>query len=187
MFRYNLKIAFRNILGNKGFSIINILGLALGMTCSLIMLLMVYDVYKVDTFHKNYDHLYIFQQDVVLESGTYQTDRCGAAIGPFLKENYPQITEFVRVGYTRNLLLAHFKDSTTNVRPISIVEEQGIAADSTFSKLFSFQMVSGNPEFAYHGKHFIVLTESLSNKIFKEEEWKIYKDIPSSAWLTHLA
>ncbi len=169
MFRYNLKIAFRNILRNKGFSIINILGLALGMTCSLIMLLMVYDLYKVDTFHRNYDHLYIFQQDVVLESGTYQTDRCGAAIGPFLKENYPQITEFVRVGYTRNLLLAHFKDSTTNVRPISIVEEQGIAVDSTFSKLFSFQMVSGNPEFAYQGKHFIVLTESLSNKIFKEE------------------
>ena len=169
MFRYNLKIAFRNILRNKGFSFINILGLALGMTCSLIMLLMVYDVYKADTFHKNYDHLYIFQQDVVLESGTYQTDRCGAAIGPFLKENYPQITEFVRAGYTRNLLLAHFKDSTTNVRPISIVEEQGIAVDSTFSKLFSFQMVSGNPEFAYQGKHFIVLTESLSNKIFKEE------------------
>ncbi len=169
MFRYNLKIAFRNILRNKGFSIINILGLTLGMTCSLIMLLMVYDLYKVDTFHKNYDHLYIFQQDVVLESGTYQTDRCGASIGPFLKENYPQIKEFVRLGYTRNLLLAYFQDSTADVRPISLVEKQGAAVDSTLSKLFSFPMLRGNPEYAYQGKHFIVLTESLSNKLFKDE------------------
>ncbi len=169
MLRYNLKIALRNILRNKGFSIINILGLTLGMTCSLIMLLMVYDVYKADTFHKNYDNLYIFQQDVVLESGTYQTDRCGGLIGPFLKENYPQIKEFARLGHTRNLLLAYFKDSTADVRPISLVEKQGIAVDSTFSKLFSFPMVSGNPEYAYQGKHFIVLTESLSRKIFKDE------------------
>ena len=110
MLIYYIKIAYRNILRNKGFSIINILGLTLGMTCSLIMLLMVYDLYKVDTFHKNYDHLYIFQQDVVLESGTYQTDRCGASIGPFLKENYSQIKEFVRLGYTRNLLLAYFQN-----------------------------------------------------------------------------
>lgn len=91
MLKYYLKIAYRNIIRNKGFSIINILGLTLGMTCSLIMLMMVYDVYKADTLHENYDLLHIFQQDVVLESGTYKTDRCGGSIGPFLKENYPQI------------------------------------------------------------------------------------------------
>jgi len=129
---------------------------------------MVYDVYKTDTFHENYGNLYIFQQDVVLESGTYQTDRCGAAIGPFLKESYPQIKEFVRVGYTRNLLLAYLKDSTIDVRPISLVENQGIAVDSSFTKLFSFPMLKGNPAYAYNGNHFIVLTESLSNKLFKE-------------------
>ena len=168
MLKYNLKIALRNLVRHKGFSTINILGLSLGMTCSIIMLLMVYDVYRTDTFHENYDNLFIFQQDVVLESGTYQTDRCGGAIGPFLKESYPQIKEFVRIGYTRNLLLAHFKDST-NTRPISLVENQGIAVDSSFTKIFSFPMMEGNPKYAYKGNHFIVLTESLSKKLFKEE------------------
>ena len=168
MLSYNLKIALRNLIRHKGFSTLNILGLSLGMTCSLIMLLMVYDVYRTDTFHEHYDELYIFQQDVVLGSGTYQTDRCGGAIGPFLKENYPQIKEFVRLGYTRNLLLAHFKDST-DARPISLVENQGVAVDSSFTKLFSFPMLHGNPEYAYKGNHFIVLTESLSKKIFQEE------------------
>jgi hypothetical protein len=134
MLRYNLKIALRNLIRHKGFSTINILGLSLGMTCSLIMLLMVYDVYKTDTFHNNYDKLYIFQQDVVLESGTYQTDRCGGAIGPFLKESYPQIKEYVRLGYARNLLLAHFKDST-DTRPISLVENQGVAGRFQFYKV----------------------------------------------------
>ncbi len=168
MLRYNLKIALRNLIRHKGFSTINILGLSLGMTCSLIMLLMVYDVYRTDTFHENYNNLYIFQQDVELESGTYQTDRCGAAIGPFLKESYPQIKAFVRLGYTRNLLLAYFNDST-DIRPISLVEKQGVAVDSSFTDLFSFPMLEGNPEFAYKGNHFIVLTESLSKKLFKEE------------------
>jgi ABC-type antimicrobial peptide transport system permease subunit len=168
MLRYNLKIALRNLIRHKGFSTINILGLSLGMTCSLIMLLMVYDVYKTDTFHNNYDKLYIFQQDVVLESGTYQTDRCGGAIGPFLKESYPQIKDYVRLGYTRNLLLAHLKDST-DARPISLVESQGVSVDSSFTKLFSFPMLEGNPEYAYKGNHFIVLTESLSKKLFNEE------------------
>jgi ABC-type antimicrobial peptide transport system permease subunit len=169
MFRYNFKIAFRNLARHKGFSAINILGLTLGMTCSFIMLLMVYDVFNADTFHKNYDNLFIFQQDVELESGTYQTDRCGGAIGPFLKDNYPQIEEYVRLGFTSNLLIAYFKDSTADVRPISMVEKQGIAVDSTFSKLFSFQMVNGNPGYAYQGNHFIVLTETLSEKLFNKE------------------
>lgn len=168
MLLYNLKIALRNLVRHKGFSTINILGLCLGMTCSLVMLLMVYDVYKTDTFHENYDNIFIFQQDVVLESGTYQTDRCGASIGPFLKESYPHIKEYVRLGYARNLLLAHFKDSS-DTRPISLIEDQGIAVDSTFTKLFSFPMLQGNPEYAYKGNHFIILSESLSKKIFKEE------------------
>ena len=165
MLRYNLKIALRNLIRHKGFSTINILGLSLRMTCSLIMLLMVYDAYMTDTFHKNYDNIYIFQQDVVLESGTYQTDRCGGAIGPFLKENYPQINEFVRLGYARNLLLANFKENS-DARPTSLVENQGIAVDSSFARIFSFPMLKGNPQYAYKGEHFIVLTESLSKKLF---------------------
>jgi len=171
MLKYNIRIAIRNILRNKSFSLINILGLTLGMACSLLMLLFVYDIYKTDTFHENFDNLFLFQQDVVLESGTYTSDRGGGSIGPFMMENYPQIRSCVRVGLTTNSLLVHFSENVANenMRPISMIEKQGVAVDSSFLKIFSFQMIKGNPQFACQGNNFIVLTETLSKKIFKNE------------------
>jgi len=168
MLIYNLKIAVRNILRNKGFSIINILGLTLGMACSLIMFLLVNEAYKTDTFHENFDNIYLFQQDVVLASGTYTTDRTGGSTGSYLKENYAQIKEFVRVGLTKETLLAHFDEE--NAKPFSTVEKQGLAVDSSFFSVFSFPMTKGNPQFACRGNNFIVLTESLSKKIFKDAD-----------------
>jgi ABC-type antimicrobial peptide transport system permease subunit len=144
------------------------MGLSLGMACSLIMLLFVYEMYKTDTFHEHFDNLYLFQQDVSLESGTYTTDRTGGSVGSFLKENYPQIREFVRIGITKDMLLAYFDEK--NTRPFSLVEKQGLAVDSSFFKVFSFQMTKGNPRFACQSNNFIVLTESLSKKIFKDED-----------------
>jgi len=172
MLKYNIKIAIRNILRNKGFSAINILGLSLGMACSLLMLLIVYDMYKADTFHKNYDNLFLFQQDIKLESGTYKADRTGGSVGSFLLENYPQIKEYVRLKYTNDLLLAYFKETPGDnmSRPFSIVEQQGVAVDSTFLSVFTYQMINGNPDYACKGNNFIILTESLSKKIFKNAD-----------------
>lgn len=167
MFAYNFKIAIRNLVRNKGFNLINILGLTLGMACSLIMLLSVYESYKVDTFHENFDRLYLFQQDVALSSGTYTSDRCGGSIGAFLKDNYPQIEDFVRVGNTRETLLAYFDKD--NEEPYSTIEKQGIAVDSNFFSVFTFEMKHGNPQYACQGNNFIILTESLARKIFNEE------------------
>ncbi len=58
MFKNYLKIAFRNLWKNKAFSLINIMGLALGLTCSLLIMLWVNDEYNVDAFHKNDSQLY---------------------------------------------------------------------------------------------------------------------------------
>ena len=172
MFIYNIKIGLRNILRNKGFSAINIMGLTLGMTCSLLMLLTVFDAYKADTFHKNYENLFLFQQDVLLESGYYKADRTGGAIGPFLIDNYPQIKKFVRTKYLNDLLLAYFKeDSKEKIsRPISLVAQQGIAVDTTFLDVFTYPMLKGNNDFACKGNNFIILTESLCKKIFNNTD-----------------
>src|SRR5690349_20169160 len=58
MFRNYLKIAYRNLWKNRAFSIINIMGLTLGLACSLLIMLWVIDEYKVDAFHKDGDRLY---------------------------------------------------------------------------------------------------------------------------------
>ncbi|MCK5467796.1 MAG: ABC transporter permease, partial [Cyclobacteriaceae bacterium] len=75
MFRYNLKIAIRNILKNRGFSAINIVGLSIGMACSMLILLITYFMLTTDRFHKNYKNTFLLQQRLVLSSGDYTTDR----------------------------------------------------------------------------------------------------------------
>jgi len=168
---YYIKIALRNILRNKGFTAINLIGLSLGIACSLFMLLAVYDFYKIDTFHENRKNIFLVQQTIRLESGNYTTDRVGGSTGPALKNAYPQIEAYVRLGKVDKSLLTYFgdeRDSTYN-HTVSIVQEEGIAVDANFFEVFTFKMIVGNPDYALQDNNFIVLTESLAEKIFRHE------------------
>jgi len=171
MILYHIKIAVRNIVRNKGFTIINLIGLSLGMACSFFMLLAVYDFYKVDTFHKNRKNLFLIQQTILLESGKYTTDRVGGLTGPALKNAYPQIEACVRLGKVDKSLLTYFGDDHDSIfnQAVSLVQEEGIAADANFLEFFSFKMIKGNPEYALLDNNFIVLTQSLAEKIFKQQ------------------
>ena len=169
MFRYNIKIAVRSILRHKGFSVINIIGLSLGMACSLFMLLIAHDFYRVDTFHDKFDRIFLLQQKVMLEGRFYTADRVGGAIGPALKANFHQIEQFARTGIPNDMLLAHFSEKDPGSKPISFVEDKGLAVDSTFFDIFSFDLLHGDPQQALKGNNFIILNESLSKKFFGED------------------
>ncbi|MFC2125543.1 hypothetical protein ACFLU5_12095, partial [Bacteroidota bacterium] len=108
MFWYNIKITFRNILKNKGYSIINILGLSIGMASSLLIILMVHFSLNTDKFNNNYENLFLLQQVVSFSSDDYTTDRTGGAVGPTMANAYPQIQNFTRYGQLGEMLLTYY-------------------------------------------------------------------------------
>ena len=170
MFFYNLKIAFRNLARQKGISVINILGLSIGISCTILLFLMVHISYNTDRFHKNYENLFLLQQEVNLASGEYTADRVGGATGPAMAEAYPQIQHFTRLGQLGEMLLAYYpvgKDGITP--PVSFVESGGAAVDSTFFDVFSFEFISGGPAQSIHKNSFIYLTAKVANKLFGDE------------------
>ena len=171
MFWYNLKIALRNILKNRGFSFINIVGLSIGMACSLLILVMTYFMLSTDKFHENYKNLFILQQRLVLTSGDYTTDRTGGSMGPAISESYPQVRQYTRYGRLGEMLLSYKQEAEgSSYDPRSFIEEQGIAADTNFFKVFSFEFLQGDPENALENENSIILTEELAEKVFPDME-----------------
>src|SRR5210317_1712044 len=127
MFWYNLKIALRNILKNRGFSFINIIGLSIGMACSLLILVMTYFMLSTDRFHEHYKNIFLLQQRLVLTSGDYTTDRTGGLMGPAILESYPQVRQYTRYGRLGEMLLSYKQeDQESQLDPRSFIEEDGI-------------------------------------------------------------
>lgn len=163
MFIYYLKIAIRILIRNKIYSIINIIGLSLGLAFSLLMLLLVYQELSFDTFHKNYDNLYILQQDVKMETGWFTTDRAGALMSKAIKEAFTEVKSTTRYGELKEVLI---KTNESNHDQVSFLADRGIAADSTFFELFSFNFISGSPEKALIEPKNMVVTKSFAEKLF---------------------
>ena len=167
MFIYNLKISFRNLIRQKGITLINIFGLSIGICCTILLFLMVHFSLNTDKFHTNYDNLFLLQQKIKLSSGEYTTDRVGGATGPAMAETYPQIISYTRLGQLGEMLLAYYPDGKDSFTvPISFIEKNGAAVDSTFFDVFSFEFLSGGPARGVSQNSFIYLTESLSTKFF---------------------
>ncbi|MCK5705618.1 MAG: ABC transporter permease, partial [Cyclobacteriaceae bacterium] len=149
--------------------LINIVGLSIGISCTIILFLMVHFTNTTDRFHKNYNNIFLFQQKVVFDSGEYTADRGGGATGPAMAEAYPQIQTFTRMGQLSEMLLMYFPEGKEDsADPISFVEQNGAAVDSTFFDVFSFEFVKGSPAKRINQNNFIYLTETLSNKYFNE-------------------
>lgn len=169
MIIYNLKIAFRNLIRQKGISLINIVGLSIGVACTIILFLMVHFTNNTDRFHENYSNLFLLQQDISFESKEFTADRGGGATAPAMAEAYPQIQHYTRLATLGEMLLMYFPDGKGgDTQSISFLEQSGAAVDSTFFDVFSFEFLKGGPPIGVSQHNFIYLTETLSDKYFHE-------------------
>jgi putative ABC transport system permease protein len=162
MFINYLKMALRIIYRAKLISSINIIGLAIGIGCSILIMIYVLDELSVDQFHKNIDDIYQVNLKSVQNGVTgYQTNVAPSIAGT-LHNNYPDVVNVVRTGNLGKVVLK------TNDK--MIVEENGIAADSSIFRIFTFPLLKGNISTVLLEPHSIVLTESTANKYFGEDE-----------------
>lgn len=156
MFKNYLTIALRNIKKYKIYSFINILGLAIGIAASTLILLWVQDELSYDNFHTNLNKLH----RVVFNVEGEWWNSSSWALSPILKKDYPEIEKATR--YARRTQFLKYKEQSFN--------ESGAFVDRDFLDMFCFQFVKGNPETAFATDNSIILTEETASKYFNYEE-----------------
>jgi len=159
LFRSYLKVAVRQILRQRVHSLINIVGLAVGMACFILIGLWVRDELSFDRFHEKKDRIFrilnLLEDGDLIPSPTY-------ALAPALKDLHPEVAEFSRVIPWHSSLVKHADKS---------FQEFGIhLADPGFFRMFTFPFIRGNPETALEDRHAIVLTERAADKYFGSED-----------------
>ncbi len=160
MIKNYFKIAYRNIIRNKGFSFINIIGLAVGMASALLILLWVQDELQFDKFYSNTDRLYMMYNRDKVDAGISVWNSTPKPMAAALKKDYPEVEDAAR--FTNITFLVTNGDNHLNVR--------GAFTDSSFLCMFSFPMLSGNAQLALTGNEDIVLTQKLAKKLFGNED-----------------
>jgi len=160
MFRNYLKTALRNIKRHKGYSLINIVGLAVGMACCILILLWVQDELSFDRFHENADGIYRVLQDINFADHSTTWAITQGPLGPSLKEDFPEIINATRI--TGRGLRLTYNDKSY---------DEGVSmADGSIFEMFTFPLVKGDPATALSDPFSIVLTEEMAAKYFGDED-----------------
>ncbi len=157
LFNY-LKIAFRNLSRHKAFSFINIAGLAIGMACSIFILLWVRDELSYDQFHKNADRIY----RLTASAGEFNAAVSPAGFAYDLKGRLPAIKNLSRISKPQSALFA--------VGDHKFQEKQIIYADSNFFELFSFPLIRGEIKTALEKPDGILISADMARKYFGDED-----------------
>ncbi len=161
MLRNFFKVAFRNLWKNKGFSIINITGLAIGMASAMLLLLWIYDEVSYDRFHVNRDRIYEAWNRAEFSGELHSWNTTPKVLARTLEHDFPEVQVTVRVNWPSNYLF------TVGEKRIMV---EGNMVDTAFLEMFSFPLLKGNPHTALNDMHSVVLTEKLSKKLFGTED-----------------
>ena len=168
MLKNYLKIAFRNLKKYKGYSFINIAGLAIGMAACITIFAFVKNAYSHDSFNKKADRIYRVNVEAKLNNKNAKVALTPAPLGPYLKDKFPQIKDVVRL-----LDMQVFSSMLTPVIKYNgkiLRANHFILADSSFFNVFSFKMVMGNPNTALNSPFKVVLTKDAARKLFGNED-----------------
>ncbi|OEK04518.1 ABC transporter permease [Roseivirga misakiensis] len=167
MLRNYFKTTLRSLKKNRLFSFINILGLSIGITASTLILQYAFNELNVDRFHKNSANIYRvmnerFEGERMIQRGqiTY------SAVGKQMFEDYPEIVDYFTLSTFGQNVVAHNQQSVKI--PFTILVEP------SFFKVFSFDVLAGNPATVFDAKRKMVVSESTAKKLFPgdNESWE---------------
>ena len=161
MFKNYLKIAFRSLKKHKGYSFINISGLALGMAVCMLIFMWILNELSFDRFHEKADRICRLTLDI--EVGTMlHTPVSLTAAGPALVEDFPEVIAAARVDRP-NRVSVKYDDR--------IFQEADIGfAENAIFDIFTFPFVSGDPRTALEAPYSVVITESMAKKYFGDND-----------------
>jgi putative ABC transport system permease protein len=168
MFRNYYKVAIRGLIRNKIFSFINIFSLSIGLICSMLIVLYIYDEMGYDSYQKNFKQLY--QVGTVFITGGKE-DRFPAepaVMAGNMKKDFPEVEQTARMvvfsffGEYRNLVQYTQPDGTLR----SFYETKGCATEASFFQLFDYDFIEGNASSALSEPNSVVISEEMARKVF---------------------
>jgi len=168
MFSNYLKTAWRNLWKNKSFSMINVMGLALGLTCSLLIMLWVNDEYQVDGFHRNGPNLYSVVERQYRDGQVSAFHGGPGVLADELKKVLPDVQ------YATNYAWNELKTFEANNK---IVKEEGNCAGHDFFKMFSYPLLEGNAITALLAPSDIAISKKMAEEFFGSPAEAIGKTI----------
>lgn len=161
MLRNFFKVAWRNMLRAKGFTLINITGLIVGMASAILILLWIQNEVSYDTFHEKKDRIYEAWNRASFSGELNCWNTTPKVLARTLERDLPEVEAAVRVDWNSNFLFSIGDKRIT---------KQGTIVDSNFLQVFSFPLIKGDASSVLHDMHSIVITESLAESLFGEEE-----------------
>ncbi|MDX1618262.1 MAG: ABC transporter permease, partial [Balneolaceae bacterium] len=162
-----LRVAFRNLGKHKGYAFINITGLAIGIACCLLILLYIFKELSYDRFNTRSDRVYRVVRTMTSESRQDAGASTSFPVGPTLASEYPHLIETSVRFYNLQVpkLSLGFREDEVYFK-----EPNLFFVDSTFFDVFSAELIQGNPETALSSPQSLVITESMVEKYFGDDD-----------------
>jgi putative ABC transport system permease protein len=196
MIKNFFRIAVRNISRHKGSTFINVTGLAIGLSASLLILLWVQDEFSFEKYNLNGENIYRVEEDQFYSGERYHVTVTPVPGGPVWKGKIPEIEDQVRINLWLPRILFKYEDKV-------FFESSVAAVDSQLLKIFTFPLSMGDPVTALNAPHSIILTQKLATKYFGSTNpigktitvenkaqftvTGVLKDIPSNSMFTFSA
>ncbi|MFT4152879.1 ABC transporter permease [Parafilimonas sp.] len=166
MFKTYLKTAWRNVMKSKMFSLINIVGLSVGLTCCILITLYILNETSYDAHHKNAGNIYQVGSEFTGLGNFKKLPNTPAALGETMQHVFPEIEQTTRIArlYSEDKTLLQYNEGNGAVK--SFYETKGFLADSTFFRMFSYNFAEGDPQSALNNPNTVVLSDDVAKKIF---------------------
>lgn len=194
MFRTHLKFFIRVFLKDKFFSVLNILGLALGISVSIVLLLILQHDLNYDKHYANHERIFRVGGHLQATGVDFRGARSARELGEILKEEFPEVLAFTRANNWDHVLVKYER----NGEDIAFYEEDVIRTDSTYFQVFKHNFIKGDEKTCLNLLNSLIITETTANKYFGSDDpinksliidgqtWKVtgvIKDLPAN---THL-
>ncbi len=159
MLKSYFKVAFRNLIRNKTFSILNIVGLAVGLACTILILLWISDELSYDKYLPNSENIYRVNSRFKIGSNDFDSPLSSDMMGQTLKKDYPEVRNYTTLyAFNKMKMVKKGNDYLTEYRTVY--------ADSNFFSVFKFPVIEGNLEKALTQPNTVVINETIAKKYF---------------------
>jgi putative ABC transport system permease protein len=162
MFKNYLYIALRNIKKHKGYSLINILGRAIGITCCILIFSYVLYELSYDKYHENAGRIYRLKSDAQVGDNHLHIPKSSPPMSGYMVENFPEVLGAAR--------LRELGSIPVRFRENQYYEGRIFYADNSFLDIFTFPLLKGNPKTALKTAYTTVITEDTARKYFGDED-----------------
>lgn len=161
MLKLNLKIAFRNLWKNKGFTLINVGGLAIGLASCMVLLLYVNYEWSYDKQFSNQERTYVVYNNIKSDGKIFSVDFTPGAMAAEVREKIPGVAYASHSAFLGDQLISNGDKK---------IKKRAIYADPSFLKILDYKFIKGNPNAVLQEVNTVILTETLAKNLFGNED-----------------